>query len=256
MTHETQRDSTRIDQNGIDTDSYQQATDDNQSLSGDERSARDLLTEDDAQVLRRRGRDCTFYYTHRNGQFVERAVFDDGRIGGVYQTADLLKTIPADEVEPVPAAAWPTRDDTDADGRIAIADGGLLGRVRTAIGGDPDPTDTVPTPLDTETVLDLLKNERRRSVVRILSANETAWDVGDLAEVVAVETNGVESADDHLSATARKRVYVSLYQSHIPKLESAGVIETDGQGNTVWPGEGLAQLRATLDAVQSVGRDA
>jgi hypothetical protein len=49
-------------------------------------------------------------------------------------------------------------------------------------------------------------------------------EVTDLAEEVAAWEN--DTTRDQLSSQERKRVYVSLYQTHIPKLASAAVVDS------------------------------
>lgn len=70
------------------------------------RTAADVLQERDVTVLRRRGTKCTFYYRLEDGRPVERAVHDDGRIGGVYD-AGHLGNISSADVERVDEDAWP-----------------------------------------------------------------------------------------------------------------------------------------------------
>lgn len=76
----------------------------------------------------------------------------------------------------------------------------------------------------------ILQNERRRRVLRYLRDNPTTTQ-GDLAEHVAAIENGVPP--DSLTSTQRKRVYVSLYQSHLPKLDDVDAIEYDPDRGTV-----------------------
>lgn len=72
------------------------------------RTARELLDDPGVDVLRRRGRDCWFYYRlDEDGQPVERAVHDDGRIGSVYDATGLLEPIDDKVVTVVDAGSWP-----------------------------------------------------------------------------------------------------------------------------------------------------
>jgi hypothetical protein len=63
----------------------------------------------------------------------------------------------------------------------------------------------------------------------------------DLAEEVAAWEN--ETTIEDLSAQDRKRVYVSLYQTHIPKLEEAGLVTYDSDSGEV----ALANKSSALD---------
>jgi len=79
---------------------------------------------------------------------------------------------------------------------------------------------------------DLLRNQRRRDVLIYLAetADNTAT-VGELAEHVAAKENDIDK--DQLSSTQRKRVYIGLYQCHLPKMDDLDVIEYDQDRGTV-----------------------
>ena len=105
--------------------------------------------------------------------------------------------------------------------------------------GGPEPTEI---PLDV--VFDLLSNERRRHVLRYLHTESSSTTLGDLAEyIAAIENDKPESA---LSSTERKRVYISLYQSHLPKMSSADVIDFDVDRKTVELAENAEYLMRFL----------
>jgi hypothetical protein len=76
----------------------------------------------------------------------------------------------------------------------------------------------------------VLQNPRRRAVLRYL-AGESPTTQGELAEHIAGLENDVDPAA--VSSTQRKRVYISLYQSHLPKLDEAGAIDFDRNRGTV-----------------------
>jgi hypothetical protein len=57
---------------------------------------------------------------------------------------------------------------------------------------------------------------------------DAEWTLSDLAEHIAANEN--DCTLHELDRAERKRVYVSLYQTHLDRLENAGVIElTDKQ---------------------------
>lgn len=73
-------------------------------------------------------------------------------------------------------------------------------------------------------VFELLKNKRRRRVIEFLKKQDdrtTTLDV--LAEHIAALENDVDVSQ--LSSSQRKRVYIGLYQCHLPKMDDFGVIE-------------------------------
>jgi hypothetical protein len=85
-------------------------------------------------------------------------------------------------------------------------------------GSDPTPmTDATPDEL-----FEALRTERRRRVVRTI-ADLGSVELGDLSEIIASQENDCAVAE--VTTQQRKRVYVSLYQTHIPKLDDLGVVE-------------------------------
>lgn len=80
-------------------------------------------------------------------------------------------------------------------------------------------------------VFELLSSTRRRRVLYYLREHDGMATVNELAEQIAAMENDVEVED--LNRQQRKRVYVSLYQTHVPKLEEAGIIEYDDETGEV-----------------------
>lgn len=72
-------------------------------------------------------------------------------------------------------------------------------------------------------VFGVLKNSRRRRVLRYLRENGGERTVSDLAEHIAAQENG--TTRDQLTSSQRKRVYVGLYQCHLQKMDDAGVVD-------------------------------
>jgi hypothetical protein len=85
--------------------------------------------------------------------------------------------------------------------------------------------------LTQDLVFDILSSPRRRYVLYYLRETGETVALNDLAEHVAAWEN--ETEVDQLSDQERKRVYVSLYQTHIPKLDSVGIIDYDQQSGMV-----------------------
>jgi hypothetical protein len=86
-------------------------------------------------------------------------------------------------------------------------------------------------------VFNLLSVSRRRQLILIL-ADQAGQDGGlrlsDAAERVALSETGYESVDE-LPSQHRKRVYVSLYQNHVPILEEAGILTTGDGTDPLYP---------------------
>jgi DNA-binding transcriptional ArsR family regulator len=90
----------------------------------------------------------------------------------------------------------------------------------TRSNGDP--------PLSLDELFDILRNARRRHVVELLDESGGEAEFRDLTDAVARRETG-----NPVSYDARKRVYVSLRQSHLPRLAEAGVVEYDRDRGTV-----------------------
>ncbi|OIB56945.1 DUF7344 domain-containing protein [Natrialba sp. SSL1] len=72
-------------------------------------------------------------------------------------------------------------------------------------------------------IFHLLQNERRRLVLRYLRGTNEPVRMRDVAEQVAAWEHDTTVAE--LTSTQRQRVYIPLYQSHLSKLDEAGVID-------------------------------
>ncbi len=78
---------------------------------------------------------------------------------------------------------------------------------------------------------EILTNARRRYTLSYLRSQSGAVSIGELAEVVAAWEN--ETSVELVSSKERKSVYTSLYQTHLPKMADAGVIDYDRQRGNV-----------------------
>jgi|GEM_PF-289369 hypothetical protein len=81
--------------------------------------------------------------------------------------------------------------------------------------------------VDTESIgydqlFELLKNKRRRRVLQYLLDVDDEITLDVLAERIAAEENGKDIKQ--ISSQERKRVYVGLYQCHLPKMDDWGAI--------------------------------
>lgn len=79
--------------------------------------------------------------------------------------------------------------------------------------------------LSRDQMFDILSSSRRRYTLYYLRQQNEPVQLTDLAEELAAWEN--DTTVEELSSQARKRVYVSLYQTHAPKLEEAGLITYD-----------------------------
>lgn len=85
--------------------------------------------------------------------------------------------------------------------------------------------------LSQDLVFDILSSSRRRFVIYYLRQVDEPVDLTELAEEVAAWEN--ECSVEELTTQQRKRVYVSLYQTHVPKLESVNLVDYDRDSGDV-----------------------
>jgi len=98
--------------------------------------------------------------------------------------------------------------------------------------------------LTQDEVFDLLSSPRRRYVIYYLQQSDGPVELGRLADEVASWEN--EISVDELTSQQRKRVYVSLYQTHIPRLEEFGIIDYDIDEGTVTVNDHLDDVSTFL----------
>lgn len=98
-------------------------------------------------------------------------------------------------------------------------------------------------------VYDLLSNPRRRFVISYLREHSDPIELTALAREVAAWENDVPA--EELSDQQEKRVYVSLYQTHIPKLENAGIVEYDSDNGEIRLTRTVGQLNRYLPEAES-----
>ncbi|PSP15081.1 hypothetical protein BRC62_08240 [Halobacteriales archaeon QH_10_67_13] len=99
-------------------------------------------------------------------------------------------------------------------------------------------------------VHNLLRNERRRAVLRLLTgSSEPTVAVRDLAERIAAEETGT----DPPPRETRQSVYISLIQTHMPTLADAGVVEYDDQAKTATETAAVGQLAPYTEELSADG---
>lgn len=128
----------------------------------------------------------------------------------------------------------------------------FLERVRSLLGFTDVPEQPM-TELSIDEVGRLLKNERRREVTRIVLEHhdETGEPVRltNLADAVAAAEN--DKPIDLVTSDERKRVYVSLYQCHLPKLEDMGIVSYGGDYDQITPTADAAAIRELIETVRT-----
>jgi len=81
-----------------------------------------------------------------------------------------------------------------------------------------------------EPLFNILRNSRRRCIVRLLYDEEPVC-LRDAARIIYASENAIPRED--VTGDQQKSIYVTLYQRHAPKMETAEIIEYDQQAKAV-----------------------
>lgn len=95
-----------------------------------------------------------------------------------------------------------------------------------------------PDELPIDQVFEIVKNERRRLAIDFLGERGEEVKLGELAEHIAAIEN--DKPVEAISSKERKRVYVGLYQCHLPKMDEMDIVEFNQD-------RGLASLGSNAD---------
>jgi hypothetical protein len=94
-------------------------------------------------------------------------------------------------------------------------------------------------------IFDLLSNPRRRFVINYLLRENRPVSIQELSRELAKWEFGVD--DEELTDKQEKRIYVALYQTHIPKLEDFGVVEYDSDASLVELTDEVTRLQPYIE---------
>jgi DNA-binding transcriptional ArsR family regulator len=109
---------------------------------------------------------------------------------------------------------------------------------------ESDTTEETTDSLPLDQVFEILKNRRRRKVLRYLQDREEV-SLGEIAEHVAADEN--DTTVKQVTSKERKCAYVGLYQCHLPKMDDLGVVEFNQNRGRVSLGRNVDQLTEYLD---------
>lgn len=113
-----------------------------------------------------------------------------------------------------------------------------MGRLRTALSDSAPPNSTV---------FEVLQKRRRRYAFHYLRQQGEEVSIGDLSDHVAAWESGTSVEGVDLSA--RQRVYVSLLQNHLPKMDEEDMVTFDPDSGTVALTNNAAALDIYLETV-------
>jgi len=106
---------------------------------------------------------------------------------------------------------------------------------------------TPPGDLSSDVVYSLLADKRRRYTLHYLKQRREEVPVREIAEQVAAWENG--KSVDEITSQERKRVYIALYQSHLPTLDKEGVVEYDADRGVVSLSASMTDREIYLEVV-------
>jgi len=113
-------------------------------------------------------------------------------------------------------------------------------------GSDTD-EDESEAELPLDQVFEILKNSRRRQTLHYLLQNGGEGTLSELAEHIAALENDVEVRA--ITSSQRKRVYVGLYQCHLPKMDDMNIVDFEKNRGTVEIAANAKRLEPYLSLV-------
>ncbi|AHF99269.1 hypothetical protein HALLA_10785 [Halostagnicola larsenii XH-48] len=112
-----------------------------------------------------------------------------------------------------------------------------------------EPADSPPSPesggFSSDMIFHILQTSRRRETIRYLLDADGPVKMRDVAEHVAAVEHDTTVAN--LDSTQRQRVYIPLYQSHLPTLDEESVIDYNKSRGIVHPTDNLEVFRPHLE---------
>lgn len=96
--------------------------------------------------------------------------------------------------------------------------------------------------LTKDEVYDVLSSSRRRQILYHLHRRGGRADLRELARDTAAE-----EVDEPVEDDVVKRFYISLYQTHVPKLEQTGLVEYNGDDKSVVLTDRVSEIARVLN---------
>lgn len=96
---------------------------------------------------------------------------------------------------------------------------------------------------------DILRNDRRRNVIKCLQDSGREVSLRDIAVRIAE----IETGESPPPSNIRDSVYISLHQTHLPKLDSAGIVDYDSNRKTISLQKPAKQVDLYMEVVTRYG---
>ncbi|ADD06043.1 uncharacterized protein Nmag_2483 [Natrialba magadii ATCC 43099] len=104
-----------------------------------------------------------------------------------------------------------------------------------------------PAPLSKGDVFEVLRNQRRRYVLHFLKQDGRPVELGDLAQQLAAWE--YDTTLDGVTPAQRKRVYTTLQQTHLPKMDEVGILHFDSDQGVIRPTDRTRDISVYLEIV-------
>lgn len=99
--------------------------------------------------------------------------------------------------------------------------------------------------LDKTVIYEILSSERRRHAIDFLQASENGVEVSDIAEYIAEK----ETGESPPPKDSRKTVYVSLHQTHLPKMDDLDIVNYDTDSKEVTLSDSFRDVAIYMEVV-------
>ncbi|ELY91173.1 DUF7344 domain-containing protein [Natrinema altunense] len=119
----------------------------------------------------------------------------------------------------------------------------------TGSGGADDAAEDAETddPLSKGEIFEVLRNQRRRYVLQYLKQDDRPVELGDLAQQVAAWE--YETTLEGVTPEQRKRVYTTLQQTHLPKMDESGILRFDSDQGVIETTQRTRDISVYLEIV-------
>ncbi|WP_458206213.1 DUF7344 domain-containing protein [Haladaptatus sp. NG-SE-30] len=99
--------------------------------------------------------------------------------------------------------------------------------------------------LDESEIHNVLRNDRRRETLRYLRETDGMLTVDELSEHIAT----IETGESPPPRNVRKSVYVSLHQTHLPKLDDLGIVTYDQRSKELTLEDRIREVEVYMEVV-------
>lgn len=103
--------------------------------------------------------------------------------------------------------------------------------------------------LEAVEIHEVLSNERRQMILQLLREDGDTLSARELSERIAE----LETGESPPPRNIRQSAYVSLHQTHLPKLDELGIIDYDQSAKTVHLNERAEQVSVYMETVPKYG---